>query len=171
MSRDEVIQRLLACAEDPMWADHAEVSKSTLRAAVALLTGVCPACKGTGTGGSWQSGQRDGGQSATFVEHECEGCDGAGSAGQVGSSVYRFLTSEDTIQRGDEFVSDDYKGWEPVSGVMLGMRYSSGMKTMRRAYGAVGIVSCPANQANAAMKKARRADLIARLPEAEDERD
>jgi hypothetical protein len=46
--------------------------------------------------------------------------------------LYRFLTTEDTIQHGDEFVSDDYKLWEPASGIFIGMRYSAALKTMRR---------------------------------------
>jgi hypothetical protein len=37
MNRAEVIERLRACADDPMWANHAEVNKATLRTAVALL--------------------------------------------------------------------------------------------------------------------------------------
>lgn len=32
-----IIEKLRACAEDPMFSDHAEVSKATLRAAIALL--------------------------------------------------------------------------------------------------------------------------------------
>lgn len=35
--REELIRRLNACADDPMWADHAEISKATLRKAAALL--------------------------------------------------------------------------------------------------------------------------------------
>lgn len=38
MKRSDVVERLRACANDPMWADHAEVNKATLRAAVALLS-------------------------------------------------------------------------------------------------------------------------------------
>ncbi len=40
--------------------------------------GICPKCSGTGIGGSWQGGKRDGGQSASWVEHECKKCDGSG---------------------------------------------------------------------------------------------
>lgn len=36
-TKAKVIERLRACIDDPMWADHAEVSKATLRAAIALL--------------------------------------------------------------------------------------------------------------------------------------
>lgn len=35
--RDSIIAKLQACADDPMWADHAEISKSTLRQAIAML--------------------------------------------------------------------------------------------------------------------------------------
>ena len=35
--RDSIIAKLQACADDPMWADHAEISKSTLRHAIAML--------------------------------------------------------------------------------------------------------------------------------------
>lgn len=38
MQRIQVIQRLQACLDDPMWAAHAEVSKSTLKAAIDHLT-------------------------------------------------------------------------------------------------------------------------------------
>jgi hypothetical protein len=34
---DEVIARLRACADDPMWADHAEVSKRTLHDAISAM--------------------------------------------------------------------------------------------------------------------------------------
>jgi hypothetical protein len=37
MNRSQVIERLEACADDPMWADHSEVSKKTLREAVRHL--------------------------------------------------------------------------------------------------------------------------------------
>lgn len=33
----ELIERLQACADDPMWADHAEVSKGLLRKAIEAL--------------------------------------------------------------------------------------------------------------------------------------
>lgn len=39
----EIVRRLQACADDPMWADHAEISKALLRAAIAALT--APASK------------------------------------------------------------------------------------------------------------------------------
>lgn len=38
ISRAVLIERLCACADDPMWADHAEINKSTLRAAINELT-------------------------------------------------------------------------------------------------------------------------------------
>lgn len=38
MNRAQVIERLSACADDPMWANHAEVNKATLRAAVEHLS-------------------------------------------------------------------------------------------------------------------------------------
>ncbi len=34
----EILARLTACADDPMWADHAEVSKQTLEMAIEALT-------------------------------------------------------------------------------------------------------------------------------------
>jgi len=34
----EIARRLQACVDDPMWANHAEVNKATLRAAIAALT-------------------------------------------------------------------------------------------------------------------------------------
>lgn len=42
---DDLIKRLRACAEDPMWADHCEMSKTTvLRAAdeIERLRGIVP---------------------------------------------------------------------------------------------------------------------------------
>ncbi len=42
MNHKQVVARLRACADDPMWADHAEVSKPTLRAAIALLEPKAP---------------------------------------------------------------------------------------------------------------------------------
>lgn len=35
---DELVKRLNAAADDPMWADHAEVSKATLRKAATAIT-------------------------------------------------------------------------------------------------------------------------------------
>jgi hypothetical protein len=34
----EIVRRLQACVDDPMWANHAEVNKATLRAAISALT-------------------------------------------------------------------------------------------------------------------------------------
>lgn len=38
MQLDEVISRLTACKDDPMWANHAEVNKKTLAAAIEFLS-------------------------------------------------------------------------------------------------------------------------------------
>lgn len=40
---DAARERLQACLDDPMWADHAEISKSTLRLCLAALTSPAPA--------------------------------------------------------------------------------------------------------------------------------
>lgn len=45
---DDLVDTLNDCADDPMWADHAEISKVTLRYTAGLLHELAAIAKATG---------------------------------------------------------------------------------------------------------------------------
>lgn len=111
----EIALHLQACADDPMWADHAEVPKSLLRAAAAILAKhYAPVIADLEAARDQYAGlyaERCG----MLIERECRVSDLEALVGELGEALKPFADIRTQCPESIKLIQKNVDGMKPIT--------------------------------------------------------